>query len=157
MRKLWDEHLIHYPKIANGNVKVHGIKIEKYTATRIKFIRAVQTADEGKPLNNALVKYVAQRRELLVTMHRLFDDEGFNWMRETFEGDSDKDIVELIKTKIERGEDLGIIRRRRREFSLLVDNSKDFIPCYARDRIEQAKTVALSGDVFQVGAKTVAQ
>lgn len=138
------------PDASRVNAMVEGkirrrsdIDVARYASLRISSQRAVRSAVDYKSLDVALIKYVNQRKSLLEVMHRFYGKKGLNWMRKTYESSQDAKIVKRLSSRFLQGD---VVDKRNEiyladpkrsgkflhDIALLVDNSRDFIPCYAR-------------------------
>ena len=132
--------------IVAGTIEPRSSKdAEIYAATQIKTQIKVQQAVDQISLDKALANYVRRRVDILTDMHRFYDDDGLDWMREAYESLRDQKIVAQLNQRFLQVNNADKNSALYKKVALLVDNSRDFIPCYARAIIGPPKPVRKVG------------
>ncbi len=109
-----------------------GPEIESYAVLRINSQKRVAKASGKNSQDKALKSYVNIRKSLLMTMHRYYGHKGLIWMRDAYEDSQNRRIIRQLRNRTLREKMTRKNSTIYKNVALLVDNSKHFIPCYAR-------------------------
>ena len=120
-------------RMLQGKIKYSSdIEVANIAKMRIKSQRAIRSAVDQKSLNRAFWSYVTTRESTMINMHRFYGKKGLNWIRNIYESPRDKKIVAQIGKQYLQNPQTKKNNDYYKNVALLVDNSKHFIPCYAR-------------------------
>ena len=109
-----------------------GLDAESYAVIRINSQNRIINAIGIKAQDQALEDYVNTRKNLLTAMYQNYGYIGYLWMRGSYESSQDDKIVKWLKDRYLQDKSVNKDNPLIKNIALLVDNPKDFIPCYMR-------------------------